>query len=73
MTGRPSGRHDAAVGVAVFALIAVGVIGLEGRARRGGHPHATLTEVGRWLRSHRVMRWALLISWGFVGWHFFVQ
>ncbi len=57
----------------MFALIAVGVIGLEGHARRRGHPHATLTDVGRWLRSHPVMRWALLVSWGFVGWHFFVQ
>ncbi|HEX2384780.1 MAG TPA: hypothetical protein VHI95_19200 [Acidimicrobiales bacterium] len=63
----------ATIGVAVFALIAVGVVGLEAVARRSGHPHATMTEVGRWLRSHRVMRWALLISWGFVGWHFFVQ
>jgi len=63
----------APIGLAVFALIAVGVIGLEGRARRGAHPRATLTEMFRWLRSHRVMRWALLISWAFVGWHFFVQ
>jgi hypothetical protein len=63
----------AVVGVMVFAFIALGVIGLESHARRRGHPQATMTDVGRWLRGHPVMRWALLVSWGFVGWHFFVQ
>jgi hypothetical protein len=61
------------IGVSVFALIAFGVIGLEWLAQRAGHPHASMTELGRWLRSHRLMRWALLVSWGFTGWHFFVQ
>jgi hypothetical protein len=64
---------SAVLGVTVFALIALAVIGLEARARHAGHPHATMTEVGRWLRSHRVLRWALLVSWAFTGWHFFVQ
>ena len=63
----------AVLGFSVFGLIAAGTLTLEGAARRAGHPLATMTEVGRWLRRHRVMRWALLVSWAFTGWHFFVR
>jgi len=62
-----------AMGVAVFALVLGAVPVLDGFARRGWRHHATLADMGRWLRRHPFMRWALLASWAFTGWHFFVR
>lgn len=62
-----------AIGVAVFAAIAGAALALELTARRRWHGHVPLPAVMRWLRRHPVMRWALLVAWGFVGWHFFVR
>jgi len=62
-----------ATGVAVFAVVLLGVAALELLARRGRRGHATMADMGRWLRGHPLMRWALLGSWAFTGWHFFVR
>jgi hypothetical protein len=61
------------LGGSVFALVAALAITLELAAQRRRHRHVSLVEVFRWLRRHALMRWALLVSWGFVGWHLFVQ
>jgi len=62
-----------AVGFAVFAVIGVLALALDTLGRLRLAEHASLRDVGRWLRRHPYLRWTLLLSWGFVGWHFFVQ
>lgn len=61
------------LGVAVFALVAVLVIGGEIVCRASRGRYATLPEIGRWLRGHAVLRFVLFVSWAFSGWHFFVR
>ena len=62
-----------AVGVAGFVLVVALLVGGEvaGRVRRGRF--ATIPEVMGWLRTQPFFRVAMLVSWAFVGVHFFVR
>lgn len=57
--------------LAGYALVALALVVLQWRARRGGRP--TLGQLVDALAARAPTRWPLLAGWLWLGWHLFTR
>ena len=62
-----------AIGVGVFAAIALACVALDLFNRRQDHRGPNFTDLLTWLQARRVGQFVVFFTWAFAGWHFFVR
>jgi hypothetical protein len=59
--------------LAVWAVLAVALIGLEVAAHTRRDRVPAMTDVLDWLARTSPGRWFLVLGWAWLGWHWFVR